>query len=101
MVFKLRFVQYFDKRDEKDFLEVEKLFERLEEKENDMTKGRRFISVIGREPSNALIWEAEFESMESAMQALTAIQENTEHDTLLEKQIPFMRDAYSELYQEL
>ena len=101
MVFKMRFVQYFDKRDESDFLEVEKLFERLEEKDSSMIKGRRFVSIIGREPSNALIWEAEFGSLELAMQALTAIKENAEHDALLEKQTPFMRDAYAEIYQEL
>ena len=101
MIFKLRFVQYFDKRNEKGFLEAEKLFMLLEKKENDMTKGRRFVSVLGREPSNALIWEAEFESLESATRALTTISENAEHDALLEKQTPFMRDAYAEIYREL
>lgn len=66
-----------------------------------MKKGRRFVPIIGREPSNTLIWEAEFESLASATQALTAIEENAEHDALLEKQTPFMRDAYAEIYREI
>jgi len=50
---------------------------------------------------NTMIWEAEYDSMEEAVNALKIIQENPEHDALLEKQICFMRDSYVELYQQI
>lgn len=101
MVYKMRFVQYFDKKDSTAFLQLEKEFIRLEEKTPDMKNGRRYIPVIGREPTNTMIWEAEFESMEAAIMALKVIEESGEHDELLDKQIEFMRDTYVEIYKEL
>ena len=93
MVYKMRFVQSYDKRDEAAFLALEKRFIELEEKTENLKKGRRYVSVM--------VWEAEYDSMEEAVRALKAIQENPEHDALLEKQVCFMRDSYVELYQQI
>ena len=101
MVYKMRFVQSYDKRDEAAFLALEKSFIELEEKTENLKKGRRYVSVMGREAVNTMIWEAEYDSMEEAVRALKAIQENPEHDALLEKQVCFMRDSYVELYQQI
>ena len=101
MAYKMRFVQCFHKRDEKSFLELEKLFGLLEENTPEMKNGRRFVPLIGREPTNTLIWEAEFESLESAMLTLKSIEGNHEHDALLDKQTPYIRDAFVEIYREL
>jgi hypothetical protein len=101
MVYKMRFVQYFDKKDSEAFLKLEKEFIYLEEKTPDMKKGRRYIPVMGKEPTNTMIWEAEFDSMETAIAALKVIEESSEHDELLDKQIRFMRDTYVEIYKEL
>ena len=101
MVYKMRFVQYFDKRDSDSFLTLEKKFIQLEEKTPEMKAGRRYISVIGREPTNTMVWEAEFDSMEDAITALKVIEDNSEHDDLLDEQIQFMRDTYVEIYKEL
>jgi hypothetical protein len=97
----MRFVQYFDKKDSKAFLDLEKEFIRLEEKTPEMKNGRRFVPVISKDPTNTMIWEAEFESLEAAVFALKVIEENGEHDDLLDKQIAFMRDTYVEIYKEI
>jgi hypothetical protein len=97
----MRFVQYFDKCDSKAFLDLEQEFIRLEEKTPEFKCGKRFIPIIGREPTNTMIWEAEYDSMEEAVAALKLIEENTEHDVLLDKQIKYMRDTYVEIYKEL
>jgi hypothetical protein len=94
-------VQYFDKRDSREFLDLEQEFIRLEEKTPELKRGKRFIPVIGREPTNTMIWEAEYDSMEEAVAALKLIEGNSEHDVLLDQQIKFMRDTYVEIYKEL
>lgn len=101
MMYKMRFVQYFDKSDSEAFLKLEKKFVDLENETPEMTNGRRYVPVIGREPTNCMVWEAEFPSMEAAVQALHTIEQNDTHDALLEEQIRFMRDTYVEIYQEL
>ncbi len=101
MPYKMRFVQLFDKADSKRFLELERNFIELEKRTLEMKCGRRFVPVIGREPTNAMIWEADYATMEEATQALQAIENNSEHDLLLDEQIRYMRDAYVEIYREL
>lgn len=101
MVYKMRFVQTFDKKDEAAFLALEKKFIQLEEKTSNMKNGRRYVPVMGKEAVNTMIWEAEYDSAEEAMDALNIIQENPEHDELLEEQICYMRDSYVELYRQI
>lgn len=101
MPYKLRFVQLFDKGASKRFLELEQSFIALEKKTPELKCGRRFVSVTGREPTNTLVWEADYDTIEAAVQALQAIESNPEHDLLLDEQVQFMRDAYVEIYREL
>lgn len=101
MAYKMRFVQYFDKRDSEMFLNLEKKFVELEEKTPDMKNGRRYVPVIGKEPTNTMIWEGEFETLEAAIEDLKVIQGSSEHDDLLDEQIKYMRDTYVEIYEEL
>ena len=101
MGYKLRFVQSFDKGDSGRFLEMEKKFIALEKQTGDMTCGRRYVPVMGREPTNTLIWEAEFTTMERALECLKTIEENADHEALLDEQTVYMRDAYIELYKLL
>ena len=97
----MRFVQYFDKSDADQFLKLEREFIKLEQQIPDMKNGRRFLSVIGREPTNTMIWEAEFESLEAATDALRVLDQSSEHDRLLNMQIKYMRDTYVEIYKEM
>jgi hypothetical protein len=101
MSYKMRFVQLFNKADSKRFLELERNFIELEKRTPEMKCGRRFVPVISREPTNAMIWEADYDTMEEAVKALQVIEGNTEHDLLLDEQIHYMRDAYVEIYREL
>jgi len=101
MAYKLRFVQYFDKSDTNAFLTLEQKFIALEKQDASMACGKRYVSVMGREPTNTMVWEAEFETMKEAVSNLEKIETSSEHDKLLDEQIRFMRDAYVEIYKEL
>ncbi len=100
MAYKLRFVQNIDQPNKEKFLEIEKQFMEFEKNFN-MPQGRRFLPVTGKEPTNTLIWECEFETMELLTASLTAIYSHPEHDRLLALQTPFMKDSYAEIYEEL
>ena len=99
MVYKLRFVQTFDKKNEETFWALEKKFVELEEKTPELKRGNRYVPVMGREPANTLVWEAEYDSLEEAMNVIGLLENNDEHSELLRHQIAFMRDTYVELYR--
>ena len=61
MAYKMRFVQTFDKANSERFLELEKGFVALEKKTPEMKVGRRYVPVVGKEATNTMIWEAEYE----------------------------------------
>jgi hypothetical protein len=101
MVYKLRFVQTFDKRDEEAFWHWERKFMELEAKTPELKVGKRYAPVMGKEATNTMVWEAEYDSLQEAMQVLTLLENNSEHDELLSRQIVYMRDAYVELYRQM
>lgn len=101
MAYKLRFVQRFYKKDQELFLNLEKKFIELEKEDAQMPLGRRYLPVSAKEPTNTLIWEAEFPSLEAAAAALQTIEGNTAHSSLLEQQIGCMSETYTEIYKEL
>ena|SRR5690554_3821650 len=100
MGYKLRFIQKFSQKDKRRFLDLEKEFIRFERNNFDMPKGRRYITISGKEPSNTLIWECEFETMEELIKQLNAIHSNEEHEKLLQKQMLFIKDSYTEILEE-
>ena len=99
MSYKLRFVQHFRQEHAKEYLELEKLFVDLESKAKDFPKGRRYIPVTGKEASNTLIWESEFETLKAAQDALALIISDTRHEELFQKQVPYILDTYTEIYK--
>jgi len=101
MAYKLRFVQKIDQSKKHEFLEIEKKFAAFEKANPHMPQGRRFLPVTGKEPTNTLIWECEFATLEDVTTQLQAIYDNPEHEILLQQQIPFMQDSYAEIYEEL
>lgn len=101
MAYKLRFVQTFEKSNTDEFLSLEKAFIELEKNDLTMACGKRYTPLLGREPTNCMIWEAEFERLEDAIQNLKNIESSNFHDQLLKQQIAYMRDAYVEIYQKL
>ena len=99
MSYKLRFVQHFRQDHSKEFLALEKLFVDLENKAPDFPKGRRYIPVSGKEASNTLIWESEFETLKAAQDALALILTDNRHEELFQKQVPYILDTYTEIYR--
>jgi hypothetical protein len=71
----------------------------LEEKTQELKVGKRYVPVMGREATNTLVWEAEYDSLDEAMNVLKLLENNQEHDDLLKSQIVYMRDAFVELYR--
>ena len=101
MAFKLRFVQKIDQAKKDEFLEIERKFIAFEKANPHMPQGRRFLPVSGKEPTNTLICECEFETLEAVTTQLQAIYDHPEHELLLQQQIPFMQDSYTEIYEVL
>lgn len=101
MAYKLRFVQRIDQSKKNEFLAVEKEFAKLELDDPNMPCGTRYLSISGKEPTNTLIWECRFDTMEELTRQFQAIYDNPIHEELLQKQIPYMQDSYTEIYEEL
>ena len=98
-MYKLRFVQEIKKEQQDRFLEIEKKFVALEENDPTMPRGRRYLPVMGKEPTNTFIWEAEYETLEEAMRMLEAIESNDTHTALLTEQVGCMARTWTELYK--
>lgn len=99
MSYKLRFVQHFRQENAKEYLELEKTFVELEASAKDFPKGRRYMPVTGKEASNTLIWESEFNTLKEAQDALALILTDTRHEALFQKQVPYILDTYTEIYK--
>ncbi len=101
MAYKLRFVQRYRPADRAAFMKLEAQFVALEKRRADFPRGRRWQTYAGREPTNTLIWEAEFPTLAAAQQALALLEADPEHGKLLQQQVPYFQDAYTEIYEEL
>jgi hypothetical protein len=99
MSYKLRFVQHFKLDKTKEFLAIEKQFADLEQQSPEFPKGKRYLSVTGQEPSNTLIWECEFETLEAAQNALAFLLTDTRHEALFQTQSEFILDSFTEIYK--
>jgi hypothetical protein len=101
MSFLLRFVQKFQESEQAAFLALERKFIQLEADAPEFPKGRRYLPYSGREPSNTLIWECEFPSLEAVQQALDLLERDSRHAELFEQQVPFFIESYVEIYRGL
>lgn len=99
MPYKLRFVQTFKQEYAREYLEIEKQFEALERKNDQFPKGRRYIPCAGRDASNTLIWEADFESLEEAQKAQAFFLADSQHDGLFQTQVKYILGTYTEIYR--
>lgn len=98
MCYLLRLVQRINQAHQENFLALEKEFVRFE-KEQGMPQGRRYLPVTGLLPTNTLIWEYEFDTLEELTKHLNAIYAHPEHERLLDRQVSFMQDSYTEIYK--
>ena len=97
----MRIMQQFDPTKESEFMDLEKKFAELEKKRPDYPKGKRMQPISAAEPCNTLIWQCEFEDMESAYKVLDFFNGDAAHEELFEKQAPFFKQVKIEFYKNL
>jgi len=95
----LRFVQRFEPGHREEFLDLERRFVELERDDPGLPKGKRYLSSLGREPQNTLIWECEFASLSAALGGAAALDAHPRHDELFALQVPYIIESYAEVYE--
>lgn len=101
MAFMLRFVQGYAVGDRDAFLELEARFAEMERERPDWPQGRRMQPYAGAEPTNSIVWEAEFPTLADALGALDRIAADEEHEALFREQAPLMTTSRTEIYETL
>ncbi len=101
MAYALRFVQKYRPENREAFMALEAKFAAMEQSRDDMPKGTRLEPYAGREATNTLIWQCEFPTLQAAQDGLAKIETDPQHDELFAQQVPFMEDAYTEIYEVL
>jgi len=97
----MRIMQQFDPIKENEFMELEKKFAELEKNRPDYPKGKRMQPISAAEPCNTLIWQCEFDDIESAYKVLDFFNGDEAHEKLFEKQAPFFKQVKIEFYKNL
>jgi hypothetical protein len=101
MTFVLRFVQEYAVADREAFMALEARFAEMERRRDGWPVGRRLQTYAGVEPTNALSWEASFDSLAQVQDALALIEGDDEHAALFEHQAPFITRARTEILEVL
>ena len=97
MSYLLRFVQTYQPTAAQTFFELEAQFKELERRSSQFPQGRRSQLMSEGEPTNTLIWEGEFSSLQDLQDALKTIADNPTHTALFEKQLPFIVEMRTEI----
>jgi hypothetical protein len=101
MTIRMRIVQTFSAAHAGAFLALEKRFAELEAQRSDFPQGRRFCPIAAVDPTNTLIWEADFPTLDAAHGALRMFAADTQHEDLAVQQRPFFRDVRIEFLESL
>jgi hypothetical protein len=101
MAFKLRFVQKFQQANAKAFMALEAEFARLEREIPEFPKGKRWVPYLGRDPVNTLVWEAEFPTLQKAIEAKLFFEGDDRHEDLFAKQVVYFIESYVEIYSSV
>ena len=99
--FVVRFVQEYAVADRDAFMQFEARFAEMERRRDDWPTGRRLRTHAGPEPTNALVWEATFETLERAQHALSLIESDPEHAALFDQQAPSITRMRTEILEVL
>lgn len=101
MSYLLRFVQTFEPSAAQAFFELEAEFKELERRSPQFPQGRRSQMLSEDEPTNVLIWEGEFSSLQDVEDALKKLADNPTHTALFEKQLLLIVEMRTEIYKVL
>lgn len=99
MSYKLRFVQSFKQENIQEYLALEHQFATLEANNPEFPKGRRYLPCTGKEPSNTLIWECDFDTLDKAQSALAFLVADDRHEELFRQQSKYILGTYTEIYK--
>jgi hypothetical protein len=97
----MRIMQQFDPAHERQFMELEEKFARLEAARPDYPKGKRMKPIAAEQPCNTLIWQCEFPDLNAARKALSFFDGDSDHESLFVLQVPFFRQVKIEFYENL
>jgi hypothetical protein len=97
----MRIIQQFEPQHENEFMALEKKFHEQELKRPDYPKGRRMQPISAHEPVNSLIWQYEFEDIDTAYKTLDFFKGDPSHEELLSQQVPFMKEVKIEFFKIL
>lgn len=101
MSVRLRIVQQYQPGREKEFMDLERKFAKLEIRRPDFPKGRRLKPISGPESPHTLIWECDFPDMKAAHAALNFFAGDPDHDALFVRQSRYMTKTRVEFYESL
>ena len=99
MSYKLRFVQTFKQANAKEYMAIEKQFEQFEKEYPEAPVGKRYLCISGREPSNTLVWECDFNSLEEVQRAHAFFLTDSRHEDLFQTQSQYIIGTYTEIYK--
>lgn len=80
---------------------LEAEFAKMEQSRDDFPHGRRSQPYAGKEPTCTLICEFTFPTLQAAQDGLAQIGTDPQHEELYRKQVPYMEEAYTEIYEVL
>ena len=101
MSIRMRIIQRYDITKEKEFLDLERQFMLLERRRPDFPKGVRLKPLSGGEPTNTLIWEGTFPTIEAARKTLDFFSGDVEHEALFARQLPLFVEQRIEFAEVL
>lgn len=101
MSYILHFVQKYQPSAAEDFFKLEVEFKKLERCSPAFPQGRRFQLLSDGRPTNTMVWEGEFASLDDVQNALKQLADDPAHTELFEKQLPYIVEMHTEIYQVL
>ncbi|HZC43847.1 MAG TPA: hypothetical protein VE195_06700 [Acidobacteriaceae bacterium] len=101
MSYLLRFVQTYEPSSAQAFFALEAEFKQLEHRSPKLPQGRRSQMLSEGKPTNVLIWESEFSSLQDVEVALKKLADDPTHTSLFARQRPFILDMRTEIHKVL
>ncbi len=98
---RMRILQTFDAGKEAEFMQLERQFQKLEQSRREFPKGSRFCPISSAMPSNTLIWECDFETLDAAYDVLRFFAQDPDHEALAVQQRPLIKDVRIEFLVSL
>ncbi len=101
MSYILLFVQQYQPSAAQMFLKLEAEFKELERRSPEFPQGKRYQLLSEGKPTNTLVWEAEFASLDDVQNALNKMADDPTHTALFKKQLPYIITMRTEIYKVL